>query len=333
MSIVKKFSHKINSKASGKRIALGKVPYCSVQFNPETGDGDIYMLYDSVSHHTANRPDKNHRRGKKQFKSKEDFIRQNKNLEEWLKGNVQPIDECRAITLKINDLRIKRVNTARNMGIEYCKSIPGIVSYKIITELDNHHHPHMHIILRVKHKLADSVYKSRWNRGIIEVQKLDGNWKKLSNYLIKIPKTNEFSFNEQDAEKLAKKEELLSKQVQELDRDETSAKTKFAEDRLRELYRDKNSLKNKVHSCLKLIRQYQLQVGDHNVYQSYGSGNNSKRVPNLEHKTEKELLNEYGIVRATYDHSETYTIRNVVKETGEVLGSYMNTRDVYKGNK
>lgn len=333
MAIRKTTSYKRNSKASGKKIALSRVPNSVIVFNKKYGSGEVHMKYDNVSHHTANRPDKNHRREKKQFKAKEDFIRENKNLEEWLKGNVQPIDECRAITLKINDRRIKRVNTARNMGTEYCKSIPGIVSYKIITELDNHHHPHMHIILRVKHKLADSVYKSRWNRGIIEVQKLDGNWKKLSNYLIKIPKTNEFSFNEQDAEKLTKKEELLSKQVQELDRDETSAKTKFAKKRFRELYEDKNRLKNKVHSYLKLIRQYQLQVGDHNVYQSYGSGNNSKRVPNLEHKTEKELLNEYGATEATYDHSETYTVQYVVKETGEVFGSYMNTRDVYKGNK
>lgn len=198
-----------------------------------------------------------------------------------------------------------------------------------MVELNYKHHPHVHIILRVKHKLADSVYKSKWSQGPVEVQKLDGNWERLSNYLIKVPKTNHFSFNEKEAEKLTKKEELLSKQLQGLAQEEKRASTKSAKSRIRDLYRDKNNLKKKVHSYLKCILQYQLCVGDSNVSRSYGSGNNEKRIPNKEHKAEKELLNEYGTVGATYDHSETYTIRNVVEDTGELLGHYMTITDVY----
>ena len=333
MAIIKLIDYKRNNKDSGREIALNSVPGSEVFYSSEFGSGERHMKYDSVSHHTANRPGNYHCRGKKQFQAKEDFIRKKKNIHSFLRGNIQPTEECRFITLKINDRRVKRVNTAQKKGIDYCKSLPGIVHYIIMVELNYKHHPHIHIILRVKHKLADSVYKTKWNQGPVEVQQLDGNWQRLCNYLIKVPKTNNFSFNEKEAEKLIKKEELLSKQLQGLVQEEKRVSTKSAKSRIRDLYRDKNNLKKKVHSYLKCILQYQLCVGDSNVSRSYGSGNNEKKIPNKEHKTEKELLNDYDDTGAIYDHTDSFFITYIDDSTGEILNKSKSINNVYISNK
>lgn len=332
MAIIKLIDYKRNNKDSGREIALDSVPDSEVLYSSEFGSGERHMKYDSVSHHTANRPENYHCRGKNQFKTKEDFIRYKKRVLDFLRGNIQPTDECRFITLKIKDRRVKRVDTALKRGIKYCKSIPGIVSYIILTELDYKHYPHMHIILRVKQKLEDSEYESRWDQGIIEVQRLDGNWEKLSNYLIKIPKTNDFSFNEQKAEKLIKKEKVMSRQLQEINRAKKIC-PKPVKSLISRLFNEKQKQKNKIHNLIKRITQYQLRVGDHNVYCSYGSGNNSKRISNPKHKTEKELLNEYDDAGATYDHTDSFFITYIDDSTGEILNKSKSSNNVYISNK
>lgn len=122
MAIKKTTSYKRNNKDSGQKIALNSVPDNTVVYSSELGSGEYHMKYDSVSHHSANRSGNYHCRGKKQFQTKDDFIRKKKNIHSFLRGNIQPTEECRFITLKINDRRVKRVDTALKRGIKYCKS-------------------------------------------------------------------------------------------------------------------------------------------------------------------------------------------------------------------
>lgn len=327
MAIRKIVSYKRNNKASGKKIALSKTANIIKLYSPETGSGDMYAKYSNVSHNAANRPKTYNCRGKEQFKTQEDFRREYNRLHDFLYGNMQANNKCKVITLKIRNKRITSVDKAYEIGKAYCKSIPGIEHYAIRVELDCNHHPHLHIMLRVKHELKDLEYESRWQYGEVTVQKFDGNRERLCNYLIKVPKTDDFAFDKGYAEELAKNEELLSKQIQAINHKYREVKTKsIGCCQLRSIYRKTKKQKKRVHSRLKEVLQYQFCLGDSDLRFSYGSRKSIKIVPNKDLKTGKELCDQYGV---TYHHSVLYLVRFVDDKTGEIVSTYINSTDFY----
>lgn len=324
MAIRKTTSYKRNNKASGKKLALSKIADSITLYD---ASDKVYMKYSNISHHTANRPKTYNCRGKEQFKTREDFQREFNRLHDFLYGNMQANNKCKVITLKIRDKRITSVDKAYEIGKAYCKSIPEIKYYAIRVELDCNHHPHLHIMLRVKHELKDLEYESRWQYGEITVQKFDGNRERLCNYLIKVPKTDDFAFDKGYAEELAKKEELLSKQLQAINHKYREVKTKsIGFYQLRSIYRKTKKQKKRVHSRLKEVLQYQFCLGDSDLRFSYGSRKSIKRIPNKDQKTEKDLCDQYGL---TYHHSVTYLVRFVDDKIGEIVNTCMNSTDVY----